>query len=195
MSQVKIQGNVSGTGIFTIASPNSNNNQTLTLPDATGTFLTNAAQSIPKTALPTGSVLQVVQVNYSTQVSWSSQDVETFIYQCAITPTASSSKIVAIAAVGGLSNGGSGRLSGRIRWDTSSGGTSGTQIAGLTQIALAGAGTSYLGAMAMTGLSAAVGTTSTLYFKVTMTKGDSAGTMYACQYGSESQLTLMEIAA
>jgi hypothetical protein len=37
MSQVKIQGNASGTGIFTIASPNSNSNQTLTLPDSTGT--------------------------------------------------------------------------------------------------------------------------------------------------------------
>jgi hypothetical protein len=37
MSQVKITGNASGTGIFTIASPNSNNNQTLTLPDSTGT--------------------------------------------------------------------------------------------------------------------------------------------------------------
>jgi hypothetical protein len=37
MSQVTIQGNASGTGIFTIASPNSNSNQTLTLPDSTGT--------------------------------------------------------------------------------------------------------------------------------------------------------------
>ncbi len=41
MSQVKIQGNASGTGIFTIASPNSNNNQTLTLPDSTGTIATS----------------------------------------------------------------------------------------------------------------------------------------------------------
>ena len=37
MSSVKIEGNASGTGIFTIASPNSNTNRTLTLPDATGT--------------------------------------------------------------------------------------------------------------------------------------------------------------
>ena len=43
MSQVKIQGNASGTGIFTIASPNSNNNQTLTLPDNTGTLLSSAS--------------------------------------------------------------------------------------------------------------------------------------------------------
>jgi hypothetical protein len=37
MSQVKIQGNASGTGIFTLAAPNSNTDRTLTLPDSTGT--------------------------------------------------------------------------------------------------------------------------------------------------------------
>ena len=42
MSSVSIQGNASGTGIFTIASPNSNTNRTLTLPDATGTIITTA---------------------------------------------------------------------------------------------------------------------------------------------------------
>jgi hypothetical protein len=39
MSLVKVQGNASGTGIFTIASPNGNTDRTLTLPDATGTML------------------------------------------------------------------------------------------------------------------------------------------------------------
>ncbi len=39
MSLVKVQGNASGTGTFTIASPNSNTDRTLTLPDATGTML------------------------------------------------------------------------------------------------------------------------------------------------------------
>ncbi len=42
MSSIKLESNASGTGIFTIASPNSNTNRTLTLPDATGTFLTNS---------------------------------------------------------------------------------------------------------------------------------------------------------
>lgn len=37
MSKVQLAGNASGTGIFTIASPNSNTDRTLTLPDATGT--------------------------------------------------------------------------------------------------------------------------------------------------------------
>jgi hypothetical protein len=43
MSLVKIQGNASGTGEFTIAAPNSNTNRTLTLPDNTGTIITTAS--------------------------------------------------------------------------------------------------------------------------------------------------------
>jgi len=42
MSSIKLESNASGTGIFTIASPNSNTNRTLTLPDATGTIITTA---------------------------------------------------------------------------------------------------------------------------------------------------------
>lgn len=38
MSQIAISGNASGTGVFTIASPNSNSNYTQTLPAATGTL-------------------------------------------------------------------------------------------------------------------------------------------------------------
>ena len=40
MSLVKIQGNASGTGIFTIAAPATNTDRTLTLPDSTGTIAT-----------------------------------------------------------------------------------------------------------------------------------------------------------
>jgi hypothetical protein len=43
MSIVKISGNVSGTGIFTITAPNSNTNRTQTLPDATGTVVLDSA--------------------------------------------------------------------------------------------------------------------------------------------------------
>jgi hypothetical protein len=37
MSSIKLSPNASGTGIFTVAAPNSNTDRTLTLPDATGT--------------------------------------------------------------------------------------------------------------------------------------------------------------
>lgn len=43
MSSITIQGNASGTGIFTIASPNSNTNRTLDLPDNSGTILTSGS--------------------------------------------------------------------------------------------------------------------------------------------------------
>lgn len=47
MSKISLSGDAAGTGTFTIASPNSNNNRTLTLPDATGTVVvTGGAQTI-----------------------------------------------------------------------------------------------------------------------------------------------------
>ena len=68
MSKVVITGNASGTGDFTIEAPNSNTDRTLTLPDETGIVLTsvsslaaaNLTGSVASSALPAGSVLQVV---------------------------------------------------------------------------------------------------------------------------------------
>jgi hypothetical protein len=42
MSSIKLESNASGTGIFTIQSPSSNTNRTISLPDATGTIITTA---------------------------------------------------------------------------------------------------------------------------------------------------------
>jgi hypothetical protein len=57
MSLVKIQGNASGTGEFTIAAPNSNTNRTLTLPDNTGTIITTGSSAvITQSMLGTGVV-------------------------------------------------------------------------------------------------------------------------------------------
>jgi hypothetical protein len=47
MSKIALSGNASGTGIFTIASPNGNTDRTLTLPDNTGTILTTATAGVP----------------------------------------------------------------------------------------------------------------------------------------------------
>jgi len=44
MSKITFEPNASGTGVFTIASPNSNTDTTLTLPDASGTLLTSGSQ-------------------------------------------------------------------------------------------------------------------------------------------------------
>ena len=43
MSQIKLAPNASGTGIFTLESPNSNTNRTLSLPDNTGTIITTGS--------------------------------------------------------------------------------------------------------------------------------------------------------
>lgn len=51
MSKVAITGNASGTGVFTVASPNSNVDRVLTLPDESGTV---------DTLQRSGNVLQVV---------------------------------------------------------------------------------------------------------------------------------------
>ena len=40
MSLVKIQGNASGTGVFTIEAPNSDTNRTLSIPDTAGNLVT-----------------------------------------------------------------------------------------------------------------------------------------------------------
>ena len=43
MSRIALSGNALGTGTFTIASPNSNSDRTLNLPDNSGTVLTSAS--------------------------------------------------------------------------------------------------------------------------------------------------------
>lgn len=48
MSKVALSGNVSGTGTFTLAAPNSNTDRTLTLPDEAGTVLTSASDITQK---------------------------------------------------------------------------------------------------------------------------------------------------
>jgi len=49
MSKVKIQGNASGSGVFTLTSPNSSTDRTITLPDGTGTlaFTTGDDDKLP----------------------------------------------------------------------------------------------------------------------------------------------------
>ena len=57
MSQIAISGNASGTGVLTIASPNTNSNYTLTLPTATTTVVgTDATQSLTNKSFDSASV-------------------------------------------------------------------------------------------------------------------------------------------
>jgi hypothetical protein len=56
MSRVSLSGNPSGTGTFTIASPNSNTDRTLSLPDQTGTLLTGSGALNINASAPASSL-------------------------------------------------------------------------------------------------------------------------------------------
>jgi hypothetical protein len=47
MSNISIQGAATGTGVFTLASPATNTDRVLTLPDEAGTVLTSATPGVP----------------------------------------------------------------------------------------------------------------------------------------------------
>ena len=94
MSRVKIEGNASGTGTFTIAAPNSSTDRTLTLPDEAGTVLTSASD-IAASQLPAGSVIQVVSTTKTDTFSTTSSSfIDITGLSASITPTSASSKIL-----------------------------------------------------------------------------------------------------
>lgn len=79
-------------------------NTTLTLPTVSGTILTtgSSGQSIPKAALPTGSVLQVLQAVKTDTFSTSSTTyTDVTGLSISITPTSASSKILVMYDVKG----------------------------------------------------------------------------------------------
>ncbi len=76
---------------------------TVTVPAVTATVLTTASsgQVIPKAALPTGSVLQVVQGTTSTQTTNNTSTYADTTLTASITPTSSSSKILVLISQNG----------------------------------------------------------------------------------------------
>ena len=110
MSKIAIAGATTGTGTFTLASPATNTDRTLTLPDEAGTVLTTAG--VPASAMPAGSVLQVVSTTKTDTFSASmASGAVTDITGLAasITPTSTSSKILVMVDVSATHNaGGSG---------------------------------------------------------------------------------------
>ena len=152
------------------------------------------SQAIPKSTLPTGSVLQVVYSNTNTQISATNADVNTYNFQCAITPLFSTSKMLVIASVNGIDNGGSGRLSTTLFQGTTGGDTSGTQLVNF-QVASNSSGTSGMMSTSISYLTSAIGSTTTQYFKIINAKNDGSTTWYVQHYSTYSSLIVMEIAA
>ncbi len=95
MASVVIAGDTSGT--VTLAAPATAGTTTLTLPTTNGTLITtgSSGQSIPKAALPTGSVLQVVSTAKTDTFSTTSTTYTDITgLSVSITPISSSSKIL-----------------------------------------------------------------------------------------------------
>ena len=93
MSKVTIQGDANGTGIFTIASPNSNTDRTLVLPDEAGTMALQGGAGV-------GKVLQVVQTVKSDKSSTTSMSpVDVPGLSVTVTPISASSKILVITTI------------------------------------------------------------------------------------------------
>jgi len=106
MSSVVVNGDTSGA--VTLSAPAVAGTVTVTLPAASGTMLTTASsgQSIPKAALPTGSVLQVVNATYTTPVTTSSSTYTDTGLTATITPLSNTSKILVIVSQNGNIKGG-----------------------------------------------------------------------------------------
>lgn len=70
MSNIKVQGNASGSGTTTLQSPNTSSSSTVTLPDATTTLVgTDAAQTLTNKTLTNPTVTNYVETSYSANSS------------------------------------------------------------------------------------------------------------------------------
>ena len=80
MSQVKISGNASGTGVLTIAAPNTNTDRTLSLPDNTGSIITTASTVTPKVPLLIAykdDAQQSIANQTFTKVTFNAEEIDT----------------------------------------------------------------------------------------------------------------------
>jgi hypothetical protein len=107
MASIVVTGDTSGS--ITLSAPAVAGSNTLTLPANTGTVLTTASsgQSIPKAALPTGSVLQVLQTiktDTFSEALGANTNSTTNCIEVSITPTSSSSKILVMVSITGSSS-------------------------------------------------------------------------------------------
>jgi hypothetical protein len=203
MSSISVAGDVSGA--ISIAAPSAAGSGTLTLPVATDTLVgkattdtltnksiaaTQLTGTIAASALPAGSVLQVVSATYSTTTSNSTSTYADTGLTATITPKFSSSKILVLVSQNGLyktTANTQNAISLKLQ-------RSGTDVnvfaiyAGYTNTALElhyGSSTNYLDSPA---------TTSATIYK-TQFKNVSNTASVACQQdGDTSTITLMEIA-
>ena len=112
MSKIALTPNATGTGTFTISSPATNTDRTLTLPDEAGTIITTAG--VPSSAMPAGSVIQVVQFNYTGRTSIATGTYIALPILATITPSSASNKILVRVVVHVGTYGGTEGMHGRL---------------------------------------------------------------------------------
>jgi hypothetical protein len=106
LSNISIKGADTGTGVFTLESPATNTDRVIVLPDEAGTVLTTAG--VPASAMPSGSVIQVIQSQIAGSVGTSSTSFVTSGLSASITPTSTSNKVLVLLNGGGQYGGTSG---------------------------------------------------------------------------------------
>jgi hypothetical protein len=181
MSKVAIQGNASGSGLLTIAAPNTNSDYTLTLPTNTGTLLSTKSA---------GTVLQVVNATYNSTTSSSSSSYADTGLTATITLSSISNKVLVIVDQSGLLKQTNDtninlkllRNGSDLAIVTSGAGYTGTNTANY----IGNSGISYLDSPA---------SISALTYKTQIASASNNASVVCQTNGSVSTITLMEIAA
>jgi hypothetical protein len=184
----------STSGSVTLQEPAVAGTTVLDLPAVSGTVLTtgSSGQSIPKAALPTGSVLQVVNAATTTSTSTTSATAVTTALTASITPLYSSSKILITVFANGIQKNSGNSNSGVLLYLYKNG--SNLQkfgdFVGYTNSsqtnAVGTAGLQYLDSPA---------TTSSITYTIYIASNVSGQTVYINAGADYSTITLMEIAA
>jgi hypothetical protein len=190
-----LQGSTSGS--ITLQEPAVAGTTVLTLPAVSGTILTtgSSGQSIPKAALPTGSVLQVVQGTLSTTFSTTNTTLTDTGLSASITPTSSSSKILVVVNLNGVHNS---TTNYNVYYTLLRNSTNLTNISNGSGWGIrSGQNSGRWGSDSITYLDSPSTTSSTTY-KVQIASEGGGTTVYICDVNSFSALstiTIMEIAA
>jgi hypothetical protein len=184
-----LQGSTSGS--ITLQEPAVAGTTVLTLPAVSGTILTTASsgQSIPKAALPTGSVLQVVNASTDGGASNNTSTPADTGLTLSITPTSATSKILVLVSQNGLAkNNNSYMFINLLR--------NGSNISVIEGAAgYTGEGTSnYVGGTSLSYLDSPA-TTSAVTYKTQFYSVSGIASVVCQTNSSVSTITLMEIAA
>jgi len=181
----------STSGSVTLQEPAVAGTTVLDLPATSGTVLVGGTQNIPKSALPTGSVLQVVQSSTNGTLSTTNTSYTQTGLTATITPTSATSKVLVMIQTMVTNTSSSNRPNVTIYRNNTTNiisyaeGFTGQEWGASTGFVWSVATVSYLDSPASTSA-----TTYTMYLKA-----NSTGTAYAIYGGVGNYITLMEIAA